>query len=335
MREDSTMRLSALGLLVILALGTLWLPLAAVPLKKVPIIGVLLNTSPPSEPDWKQRSVFLQELRRLGWREGENVTLEFRWASGQFDRSGDLAAELVRLNVDVIYVDNVFIRAAQHATTTIPIVMFAIIDPVAEGFIASLAQPGGNITGVDASFVMGLGGKLLELLTEVVSPHARVAILSNPDTPTVADMVQEVKVTAQALGTALVFLEARGPDEFAGAFDMARREGAGALLILPSAVFFLHQKQLAALAVHHRLPAIYARPQFAREGGLLTYGPNNPALLRRVAYYVDRILRGAKPADLPVERPTQFDLIINLKTAETLGLTIPPSLLLRADEVIR
>jgi len=329
------MRRSALGLLVILALGTLWLPLAAAPRKKVPTIGVLLTASPPSEPDWKQRSVLLQELRRLGWREGENVTVEFRWASGQFERGGDLAAELVRLNVDVIYVDNVLIRAVQQATTTIPIVMFAIIDPVAAGFIASLAQPGGNITGVDASFVMGLGGKLLELLTEVVSPHSRVAILSNPDTPTVAGMVQEVQDAAQALGTTLVFLEARAPEEFADAFDTAQREGAGALLILPSVVFFPHLKQLAALAVHHRLPAIFSRPHFAQEGGLLAYGPNSPALFRRVAHYVDRILRGAKPADLPVERPTQFDLIINMKTAETLGLTIPPSLLLRADEVIR
>ena len=329
------MRRSAIGLLVILALGTVWLPLAAVPRQKGPTIGVLLFASPPSEPDWKQRSVFLQELRRLGWRDGENVTVEFRWASGQFERGGDLAAELVRLNVDVIYVDNVLIRAVQQATTTIPIVMFAIIDPVAAGFIASLAQPGGNITGVDASFIIGLGGKLLELLTEVVSPHARVAVLSNPNAPSVASMVQEVKDAAQTLGTTLVFLEARAPEEFAGAFDTARREGAGALLILPSVVFSLHLKQLAALAVQHRLPAIYARLPFAQEGGLLAYGPNHPALLRRVAYYIDRILRDAKPADLPVERPTKFDLIINLKTAETLGLTIPPTLLFQADEVIK
>src|SRR5262245_35961581 len=263
MREDSTMRLSALGLLVMLALGTLCLPLTAVPSQKVPTIGVLLHASPPSEPDWKQRLAFLQELHRLGWREGENVTVEFRWSSGQFERGGDLAAELVRLNVDVIYVDNMLIRAVQQATTTIPIVMFAITDPVAAGFIASLAQPGGNITGVDASFILGLGGKLLELLTEVVSPHARVALLSNPDAPTVAGMVQEVKDAAQALGTTLMFLEAREPKEFAGAFDTARREGADALLILPSVVFFLQLKQLAALAVHHRLPAVFARPYVA------------------------------------------------------------------------
>jgi putative tryptophan/tyrosine transport system substrate-binding protein len=331
------MRLSTIGLLVIFALGTLSLPLAAaVPPKKVPTIGVLTLDSPPSEPDWKQHSVFLQELRHLGWREGENVMVEYRWASGQFDRVGDLTAELVRLNVAVIYVSNTtLIRAVQHATTTIPIVMVSIDDPVEEGFIASLARPGGNITGVDASFIMGLGGKLLESLTEVVPPHSRVAILSNPNTRVVADMLQEVKVAAQALGITLQFLEARKPDEFASAFDTARREGAGALLILPSVVFFLHLKQLAALAVQHRLPAIYSRPRFAQEGGLLTYGPSDLALLRRVAYYVDRILRGAKPADLPVERPTKFDLIINLKTAETLDLTIPPALLFQADEVIR
>src|SRR5262245_50104468 len=187
------MRLSTVGLLVIFALGTLWLPLAAVPPKKVATIGVLLPQAPPSEPDWKQRSVFLQELRHLGWREGENVTFEFRWASEQLDRRGDLAAELVRLNVDVIFADSVFIRTVQHATTTIPIVMFSINDPVAEGFITSLAQPGGNITGVDASFIIGLGGKLLELLTEVVPPNSRVAILSNPDNSNVPGMLQEVK----------------------------------------------------------------------------------------------------------------------------------------------
>jgi putative ABC transport system substrate-binding protein len=161
-----------------------------------------------------------------------------------------------------------------------------------------------------------------------------VAILSNPDTRVVAGMLQEVKGAAQALGITLQFVEARKPDEFASAFDTARREGAGALLILPSVVFSLHLKQLAALAVQHRLPAIYARLPFAQEGGLLAYGPNHPALLRHAAYYIDRILRGAKPADLPVERPTKFDLILNLKTAETLGLTIPPTLLIQADEVI-
>jgi ABC-type uncharacterized transport system substrate-binding protein len=329
------MRRRAIGLLVILALGSWRPPLAAVSLKSVPTIGVLLLDSPPSEPDWKQHSVLLQELRHLGWREGENVTVEFRWAFGQSDRGGDLTAELLRLPVDVIYVDNVFISTVQHATTTIPIVMLSIDDPVAKGLIASLARPGGNTTGVDASFIVELGGKLLQLLTEVVPPHSRVAILSNPDTRGVAGMVQEVKVAAQALGITLEFLEARQPDEFASAFDTVRREGAGALLLLPSVVFSLHLKQLAALAAQHRLPAIYARLPFAREGGLLAYGPNHPALIRRVAYYLDRILRGAKPADLPVERPTKFDLIINLKTAETLGLTIPPTLLIQADEVIR
>src|SRR5262245_10665451 len=257
MLEGTPMTRRTSGLLLTLSL--LVAPLALEAQQKVPTIGVLMHAFPPSELDWKQGSVFLQELYRLGWREGENVTMAFRWSSGQLERGGDLAAELVRLNVDVIYVDNMFIRTVQHATTTILIVMFAISDPVEEGFSASLAQPGGNITGVDASFVIGLGGKLLELLTEVVSPHTRVALLSNPDAPSVVRMVQEVKDAAQALGTTLVFLEAREPDEFAGAFDTARREGSTALLMLPSVVFFLHLKQLAALAVHHRLPAIYAR----------------------------------------------------------------------------
>src|SRR5262245_21285231 len=179
------------GLVVILVLGIVWLALAAAPPpKKVPTIGVLMVESPPAAPDWKQRSVFLQELQTLGWREGENLTVEYRWASGMVERSADLAAELVGLPVDVIVVSSAaLIRAVQHATTTIPIVMFSVDDPVAEGFIASLARPGGNITGVDASFVEGLGGKLLEVLTEVVPPGSRVAILSNPNTRVVAGMV--------------------------------------------------------------------------------------------------------------------------------------------------
>jgi len=336
------MWLSTLGLLVTFGIGILVAPrAAAAPLKKVSTIGVLSVASPPSAPDWQQRSVLLQELRHLGWREGENVTVEFRWASGWVERSADLAAELVGLPVDVIVADNVaLICAVQHATTTIPIVMFSVNDPVAEGFIASLARPGGNITGVDASFIAGLGGKQLEVLTEVVPPGTRAALLFDPapsssDTRTVAGMLHEVQVAAQALGIPLQVLEVREPDEFASAFDTARREGAGALLVLPSIVFGLHQRRLAALALEHRLPAIFWRRSFPEAGGLLAYGPQNADLRRRVAYYVDRILKGATPADLPVERPTKFELVINLKIAQELGLTIPPTLLFQANEIIR
>jgi putative ABC transport system substrate-binding protein len=330
------MRRSAVGLLVSLALGTWWLLLAAAPPKKVPTIGVLRPWSQPSVPDWKQKSVFLQELRTLGWREGENITFEYRWAAGNVKSEADLAAELVGLNVDVLVVDTQsLIRAAQHATTTVPIVMISVDDPVAAGFIADLAQPGGNITGVDASFVPGLSGKLLELLTEAVPTVTRIAVLVNPRYLGTGPMLEDTMRAARALGVQLRVIEAQAPDDFRRALDAATEEQSGALLVLPSLVFGLNERRLAALAVEHRLPAINWRRSFAEAGGLLSYGPKLVDLDRRAAYYVNRILRGAKPADLPVERPTKFDLIINLKTAEALGITLSPTLLFQADEVIR
>src|SRR5262249_41726959 len=330
------MRRSAVGLLVSLALGTWWLLLAAAPPKKVPTIGVLRPWSQPSVPDWKQKSVFLQELRTLGWREGENITFEYRWAGGRPERGAALAAELIGLHVDVIVVDSLsLIRAVQHATTTIPIVMLSIDDPVAAGFITDLARPGGNIVGVDASFVPELSGKLLELLTEAVPALTRIAVLVGPRNLSTGHMLEDTMRAARALGLQPRVLEAQTPDDFMRAFDAATEEQASALLILPSIVFGLHERRLAALAVEHRLPAINWRRSFAEAGGLLSYGPKFADLERRTAYYVDRILRGAKPADLPVERPTKFELVLNLKTANALGLTIPPTLLFQADEVIR
>src|SRR5262245_64570029 len=325
------------GLVVILVLGIVWLALAAAPPpKKVPTIGVLMVGSPPAAPDWKQRSVFLQELQTLGWREGENITVEYRWASGMVERSADLAAELVGLPVDVIVVSSLdVIRAVQHATTTIPIVMFSVDDPVAQGFIADLARPGGNITGVDASFVPELSGKLLELLTAAVPAVTRIAVLVNPRLAGTGPMLEDTRRAARALGMQLRVLDAETPDDFQRAFDAATEEHAGALLILPSALFGLHERRLAALAVAHRLPAIFWRRSFAEAGGLLSYGPKFADLTQRTAYYVHRILRGAKPADLPVERPTRFELVINLKTAQALGLTIPPTLRFQADEVLQ
>ena len=332
------MRFSASRLLVTFVLGVLMAPLAAGAQqpKKVPTMGVLRPWRQPSVPDWKQRSVFLQELRTLGWREGENITFEYRWAAGNVKSEADLAAELVGLNVDVIVVDNeLLIRALQHATTTIPIVMISIGDPVAAGFIADLARPGGNITGVDASFVPELSGKLLELLTAAVPAVPRIAVLVNPRLAGTGPMLEDTRRAVRALGMQLRVLEAQTPDDFQRAFDTATEEHAGALLILPSILFGLHERRLAALAVEHRLPAIFWRRPFAEAGGLLSYGPKFADLARRAAYYVNRILQGAHPADLPVERPTRFEFVINLKTAQALGLTIPPNVLSLADEVLR
>jgi putative ABC transport system substrate-binding protein len=327
------------GLLVTLAFTLLVAPFAAEArqAEKVRRIGVLGAGSPPSAPDWTQHSGLVQELRHLGWREGENLSIESRWAAGrQFYQGADLAAELVRLNVDVIVAyGSPLTRAAQHATTTIPIVMIAADDPVAEGFIAGLARPGGNITGIDNSFVPALSTKLLELLKEAVPTVSRIAVFAHPAVPATGRILEEIDGAARLLGVQPHVLAVYQPHEFERVFDAATQEGAGALLILPGLVFTLHQSRLAALASTHQLPAIYWRRSFAEAGGLLAYGPKMADLARRVAHYVDRLLQGAKPADLPVERPLTFELVINLKTAQALGLTLPPALLLQADEVIR
>jgi len=325
------------GLVVLLALGVgAWAP-AAVPLpKRVPLIGVLLSGSPPPEPAWQQHSVFVQELRTLGWREGENLTLEYHWAFGRLQRGADLAAELVARPVDVIVVDNRILgEAVHHATTTIPIVMLSADDPVAAGLVTSLAHPGGNITGIDNSVTPALSGKLLEFLTEAVPTVRQIAVFMDPRYGGTRPMVAETTRVAQALGVQLHVLEVQEPAALPRVFAAATAAGDGALLVLPALLFAMHQPRLAALAAEHRLPAITWAAAFAQAGGLLAYGPDLAALWRRMAAYVDRLLRGAKPADLPVERPTKFELLINLKAAHALGLTIPPTLLFQANEVLR
>jgi putative ABC transport system substrate-binding protein len=337
--EEATMTRCTIGLLVTFALGLLMAPLAAQaqPPPKVYRIGVLQSGSPPPDPYWKERSLLLQELRRLGWREGQNLTVEYRWAAGPpGDRGADLAAELVRLPVDVIVATSGnLIRAAQRATTTIPVVMLSVDNPVAEGFITGHAQPGSHITGVDLSFVPELSGKLLELLREAVPTVTRIAVLVSPRAQFTGHILEEIERAARVLGLQRQVLEVYHPRDLEPAFDTATREGAGALLVLPSLLFALHQSRLAALAVRHRLPAIFWQRAFVRAGGLMSYGPSSAETWQRMAYYVDRILKGAKPADLPVERPTTFELVINLKTAQALGLTIPPTLLFQATDVIR
>jgi len=278
---------------------------------------------------------FRQGLRELGWVEGQNIVIEYRYAEGRFDRLPDLAAELVRLKVDIIVaVATPASAAAKNATGTIPIVGISLGDPVGTGLIASLARPGGNITGVSYSVGVETIGKGLELLNEIVPNVRWVAILSNPGNPLHAPAVRDLKVAARSLGEQLQLLDARGPTEFDGAFAAMAKERVGGLFVVADTMFNLHRARLVELAAKSRLPAAYGTRDAVESGGLMSYGPSLPDLFERGATYVDKILKGAKPADLPVEQPTKFELVINLKTAKALGLAIPPSLLARADQAI-
>jgi putative ABC transport system substrate-binding protein len=320
---------------VLLALGVLAVPLGgdAQEPGKVPRVGFL---GPRSRSDGAPfLDAFLQGLRELGWVEGQNIALEYRFAEGRLDRLPDLAAEMVRLKVDVILATSTPPAvAAKNATSTIPIVMATSADPVELGLVASLARPGGNVTGLAFSVGLEVVGKELELLKETVPKVRRVAVLSNPGNPGNVLAIGNVKIRARSLGVQLQFLEARGPNEFEGAFAAMARERAGALLVVPDAVFGLHRARLQDLAAKSRLPAMYGLREHTEAGGLMSYAVDLRDSFRRSATYVDKILKGAKPADLPIEQPTKFELVINLKTAKTLGLTIPPSLLARADHVI-
>jgi len=331
------MRCSTVGRMAPLALALLLVPLAADAQQatKVYRIGWLVAGSHPAgpEPRWE---TFQQGLRDLGYVEGQNLHIERRYAEGSDARLGDLAAELVRLPVDVIVAGgSAATKAAQQATRTIPIVMASSGDPVGMGFVASLARPEGNITGM-SNFVVELPGKQLELLKEAVPRSTRVAVLTNPDTPSHGLEVEHLGVAAKALGVHAHVVPLRRHDELAGAFAAMAREGAEALVVLGEPLLIDRIiGPIVDLAAQSRLPAIYRWRSQAHAGGLMSYGPNQPAIWRRYAYYVHRLLQGATPADLPVEQPTKFELIINLKTAKALGLTMPPSLLLLADEVLQ
>jgi putative ABC transport system substrate-binding protein len=301
---------------------------------KVPRIGFLGTTSPSDRPPLLD--AFRQGLRELGWVEGQNIVIDYRFAEGRLDRLPDLAAELVRLKVDIIVSGGTQgVTAAKNATGTIPIVMTTVRDPVGTGLIASLARPGGNVTGVSGSAGLEIFGKQLELLKETVPKVRRVAILSNPANLYHPLAIRELNVAARSLGVQLQLLEARGPNDFDGAFAAMATERVGALLVLSDAMFNLHRTRLADLAARSRLPAAYGTRESVEAGGLMSYGPSLRDLYRRSATFVDKILKGAKPGDLPVEQPTKFELVINAKTAKALGLTIPQPLLLRADEVIQ
>jgi len=264
------------------------------------------------------------------------MVIEWRYAEGKLDRLRELAAELVRLQVDVLVTAAPSsTRAAMEATATLPIVMAGIGgDPVAAGFVASLAQPSGNVTGLTA-LVQELSGKQLELLKEIVPRLSHVAVLGTSTLPVYAQVLKELERAARALGVQLQYLDVRGPKDVERVFQAASKGRADAVLVLASPILESHRTQVADLAAQHRLPAIYPFSEFAEAGGLVTYGVSVAELYRRAATYVDKILKGAKPGDLPVEQPTKFELVINLKTAKALGITIPPSLLVFADEVIQ
>jgi putative ABC transport system substrate-binding protein len=296
-------------------------------------LGMDLAASDP-----RFREAFLQGLRDLGYNEGPNLVIEYRDAEGKPERLPALAAGLVALNVDVIVAGagTLSALAAKQATTTIPIVFPVVGDPVADGLVTSLARPGGNLTGLSAVSTE-LIGKLLELLKQAVPGVSRVALLLKPDAAperTMQGYLKESDAAARALGVQLQVVEAQGPEDFDRAFSDMSEAHADALVVLGTPVFQVARQRLVDLAAKSRLPTVFSYRAFVDAGGLMSYGPSFPDMFRRAATYVDKILNGAKPADLPVEQPTKFELVINLKTAKALGLTVPQSLLARADEVI-
>ena len=299
----------------------------------LPRIGYLTTPSPSAVA--ARTEAFRQGLRELGYVERKNIVIEYRYAEGKFDRLPDLVAELVRLKVDVIVTGGPLVtRAAKAATSTIPIVMGFDNDPVGSGFVASLARPGGNITGL-STLAPELSGKRLELLKETVPRLSRVAVLGNSTEPGNAQVLREVQLAARAFGVQLQYLEVQDPKEIETAFRAASKGRAEAVMVMGSSIFVSQRIQIAELAVKSRLPTTYTRPEYVEAGGLMTYGPNINDLFRRAATYVDKILKGRTPADLPVEQPMKFEFIINLRAAKQIGLTIPPNVLVRADKVIR
>jgi ABC-type uncharacterized transport system substrate-binding protein len=317
-----------------LAGGLLAAPLAveAQPPGKVRRIGYFDGASPSTNPELND--AFRGQMRQIGYVEGQNLVIEYRWADGQYDRLPDLAADLVRLRVEVIVtVGDPVIQAAKKATTTIPIVMASVGDPVGRGFVASLARPGGNITGV-SNFAVALSGKWLELLREAVPHPSQVAILRNSANPTHPLFWMEADKAAKGLGLKLQSLEVRSPEDIDTAFESMLKERVGAFVTLPDPLLTGQRVRIADLAAKAHLPAIAAFRENVEVGTLMAYGPSLAANRRRAAVFVDKILRGAKPGDLPIEQPTKFELFINLQTAKALGLTIPPSLLARAEQVI-
>jgi putative tryptophan/tyrosine transport system substrate-binding protein len=327
---------SAVGFVVTLTLSLFVAPLTAEAQQatKVHRIGRLSSGS-PTEPN-PNLEAFRQGLRELGYVEGQNLVIESRYAEGSPERLRDLALELVQRKMDVIVaVASAATRAVQHATRTIPIVIAGGSDPVGDGLVASLARPGGNTTGF-SNLTVELPGKRLELLKEAVPQSARIAVLANPAASGYESAMNNLTVAARALGLQLHVVELRSADELDATFAAMTRAGADALIVVGEPLLLDSLRgRTVDLAAKHRLPAMYSWRELVVAGGLMSYGPSLPDMHRRAATYVDKILKGAKPADLAVEQPSKFELVINLKTAQALGLTIPPSVLFQANEVIR
>jgi putative ABC transport system substrate-binding protein len=301
--------------------------------KKVLRIGILFGGRPSAVSD--RLEAFRQALAELGYVEGKNIVIETRYAEGKLAQLPAFAAELVRLNPDVIVTGGPqSTRSAKTATATIPIVMGQDSDPVGSGFVASLARPGGNITGL-SNFNAELGGKRLELLKEIVPKLSRMTVLGTSTEPANALFLKEAQLGAAALGIRLQYVDVRGTKDIEAGFLEATKGRGDAVLVLAASILFSHRTKIADLAVKSQLPAMYISREFVEDGGLISYGTGFPDLFRRAAIYVDKILKGANPGDLPIEQPTKFELVINLKAAKQIGLTIPPNVLARADRVIK
>jgi len=301
--------------------------------QKIPRLGYLSYGS--VEIDKSLLAALQQGLRELGYLEGKNIVIEQRYAAGQSDKLPELVAEFVRVKADVIVVTgDPAAHAAKKATTAIPIVIVTSPDPVGTGLIASLAHPGGNVTGL-SDFHGGVVTKRLELLKDVAPLASRIAVLLNPANPSNPIQLKDIQAAASAFRVTLISLEVKGPDNIDPAFTTVVKERAGALLVLGDRLFATHQSQIIKFAVKNRLPTIYSQRLYVEAGGLMSYGANFTDQYRRAAIYVDKLIKGAKPADLPVEQPTKFELVINLKAAKQIGLTIPPTVLARADKVIK
>jgi len=325
-----------IGLAVVVAVGVILAPVIAEtqPAGKAPRIGYLV-LPPLAEKPSPERAAFVAGLRELGWIEGKTITIEYRSAQSNPELLDDLAEELVRMKVDVIVSagSRIPLRAATRATGTIPIVAAGIGDPIGERFITSLARPGGNVTGT-SNMIPELGSKRLELLKETVPRVTRLAVLWNPGVSTDLEL-QATRATAHKLKVTLKLLEVRNADDLARAFAVLEKDRPDSLTMFFDEVTSSYRVLVGDFAKRHRLPTVFGGKEFAEAGGLLSYGPNIPEQFRRAAAFVDKILKGAKPGDLPIEQPTKFELVINMKTAKALGLTIPQSILVRADEIIQ
>ena len=299
--------------------------------RRLPTVGYMGSQARSDQNRWTD--AFVQKMRELGWVDGSTVTIQYRWAEGSGARAAEIAAEFVRLKVDVIVTNGTtMIIAAKRATSDVPIVFAAAGDPVGTGLVASLGRPGGNVTG-NSLQASDLAGKHVELLREIRPGFKRLAILVNVDSPNAVIQLQEAQAAARTLGVSVDVMEIRRADDIAPAFGGAKA-GAEALFVMNDPLVIENRIRINSLAIAAALPTVYAFREFVDTGGLMSYGPHFPDLFRRASEYVDKILRGAKPADLPVQQPTRFELIVNLKTAKALGLTVPPALLARADEVI-